>query len=73
MKWRVAFAAGTLAVLVWRVGTGPFLDGLRTVDGAALAAAAGLALLTTLCCAWRWRVVAHGLGLELPLGTAVAA
>jgi glycosyltransferase 2 family protein len=70
---RLAVAAGTLAVLVWRVGTGPFLDGLRTVDGGALAAAAGLALLTTMCCAWRWRIVARGLGIDLPLGTAVAA
>ena len=69
----LAIAAGTLAVLVWQVGTGPFLDGLRTVDGGALAAAFGLAVLTTVCCAWRWRVVARGLGVELPLGTAVAA
>jgi hypothetical protein len=70
---RIAAAAGTLAFLVWRVGTGPFLDGLRTVDGTALAAATGLAVLTTLCCAWRWRIVAGGLGIDLPLGTAVAA
>jgi len=70
---RLALAAGTLAVLVWRVGTGPFVDGLRTVDGGALAAAVGLAVLTTLCSAWRWRIVARGLGIELPLGTAVAA
>ena len=63
----------TLAVLVWRLGTGPFLDGLRAVDGGALAAAAGLAVLTTVCCAWRWRIVARGLGVDLPLGTAVAA
>ena len=70
---RLAIAAATLAILVWRVGTGPFLDGLRTVDAGALAAGAGLALLTTLCCAWRWRVVARGLGVDLPLGTAVAA
>jgi glycosyltransferase 2 family protein len=70
---RVAVPIGTLAVLVWRVGSGPFLDGLRTVDGGALAAAAGLAALTTVCCAWRWRIVARGLGVELPLGTAVAA
>ena len=54
-------------------GTGPFLDGLRAVDGGALAAASGLAVLTTVCCAWRWRIVARGLGVELPLGTAVAA
>ena len=66
-------AAGTLAVLVWRLGTGPFLDGLRAVDGGALAAASGLAVLTTVCCAWRWRVVARGLGVDLPLGAAVAA
>jgi uncharacterized membrane protein YbhN (UPF0104 family) len=70
---RLAVAAGTLAVLVWRVGTGPFLDGLRTVDGGALAAAVGLAAVTTMCCAWRWRIVARGLGVDLPLGTAVAA
>jgi glycosyltransferase 2 family protein len=70
---RFATAAATLAVLVWRLGTGPFLDGLRTVDGGALAAAAGLAVLTTVCCAWRWRIVARGLGVDLPLGTAVAA
>ena len=30
-------------MLVWRLGTGPFLDGLRAIDGAALAAAAGIA------------------------------
>jgi uncharacterized membrane protein YbhN (UPF0104 family) len=72
-RWAHLAAAATLAVLVWRVGTGPFLDGLRAVDGRALAAASGLAVLTTVCCAWRWRTVAGGLGVELPLGTAVAA
>jgi glycosyltransferase 2 family protein len=66
-------AAATLAILVWQLGAGPFLDGLRAVDGWALAAASGLAVLTTICCAWRWRIVARGLGLDLPLGTAVAA
>jgi glycosyltransferase 2 family protein len=69
----VVLAVGTLAVLVWTVGTGPFLDGLQAVDGAALAAASGLAVLTTVCCAWRWRIVARTLGSDLPLGTAVAA
>ena len=70
---RLAGAAVTFAVLVWRLGTGPFLDGLRTVDARALAAAAGLALLTTVCCAWRWKIVARGLGIDLPLPAAVAA
>ncbi len=74
--WRwvhLAAAAATLGFLVWRVGAGPFLDGLRTLDGGALAAATGLAVLTTICCAWRWKVVARGLGVDVPLGTAVAA
>ena len=53
--------------------TGPFLDGVRTVDGRALLAAAGLAVLTTVCCAWRWKIVAGGLGVDLPLPAAVAA
>jgi uncharacterized membrane protein YbhN (UPF0104 family) len=70
---RVGAAVATLAFLVWRLGTGPFLDGLQAVDGGALAAASGLAVLTTVCCAWRWRTVARGLGADLPLGTAVAA
>jgi glycosyltransferase 2 family protein len=70
---RVTGVAATFAFLVWRLGTGPFLDGVRTVDGRALAAAAGLAVLTTVCCAWRWKVVARGLGIDLPLPAAMAA
>ena len=73
MRVRVAAAAATLAFLVWQLGTGPFLDGLRAVDAEALLAASGLAVLTTVCCAWRWRTVARGLGTELPLATAVTA
>jgi uncharacterized membrane protein YbhN (UPF0104 family) len=70
---RFVGSAVVLAVLVWRVGTGPFLDGVRMVDAGALAAAAGLAVLTTVCCAWRWRIVAGGLGVDLSLPAAVAA
>jgi uncharacterized membrane protein YbhN (UPF0104 family) len=62
-----------LAVLVWRLGTAPFLEGVRMVDGGALAAAVGVAALTTLCCAWRWKLVARGLGVDLSLPAAVAA
>ena len=74
--WRLARLAGavvTLAVLLWRLGTGPFFEGVRTVDARALAAGAGLAVLTTVCCAWRWKIVARGLGVDLPLPAAVAA
>jgi len=70
---RILGPAVTLAVLVWRLGTGPFLDGIHMVDGRALAAAAGVAVLTTVCCAWRWQAVARGLGVELSLGAAMAA
>jgi glycosyltransferase 2 family protein len=62
-----------LAVLVWRLGTGPFLDGVRAVDGRALAAAAGIGVLATVCAAWRWKTVADGLGVDLSLPAAVAA
>jgi uncharacterized membrane protein YbhN (UPF0104 family) len=55
------------------LGTGPFLDGVRTVDGWSLAAAVGIGLLTTVCCAWRWSLVARGLGVAMPLRVAVAA
>jgi glycosyltransferase 2 family protein len=72
-RTQFAVAAAILAVLVWRLGTGPFLDGLHAVDGGALAAAAGLAVLSTACCAWRWRTVARSLGVELGFGVAVAA
>ena len=70
---RLCATAATFAVLVWRLGTGPFLDGLRTVDGPALAVAVALGVLTTVCCAWRWRIVARGLGVDLRLSTAIAA
>ena len=62
-----------LAVLVWRLGTGPILDGIRTINGETLVVAAGIALVCTVCCAWRWRLVARGLGVGLPLRTAIAA
>jgi hypothetical protein len=70
---RLAGGAVVLAILVWRLGTGPFLDGLRMISGWSLAAAAGIALVTTVCCAWRWTIVARGLGVPMPLPAAIAA
>ena len=62
-----------LAVVIWRLGTGPFLAGLRAVDARAVLAAAAVVLVTTLCSAWRWTIVARGLGLGLSFRAAVAA
>jgi glycosyltransferase 2 family protein len=70
---RLGASALVFAVLVWRLGAGPFLNGFRTIDGGALAAAAGLAVLSTVAYAWRWKIVAGGLGVDLSLPAAVAA
>ncbi|MFD7136192.1 lysylphosphatidylglycerol synthase domain-containing protein [Streptomyces sp. NPDC059894] len=61
-----------LAVLVWRMGTGVLLEGVRRIDLAALLAALGIGAVTTVFSAWRWALVARGLRIRLPLGPAVA-
>lgn len=61
-----------LAVLMWRLGTGVFLDGLRRIDAPAVLAAVGIGVVTTVFSAWRWQLVARGLRIRLPLGAAVA-
>ena len=73
MWGRLLGGAAVLVVLVWRLGTGPFLDAVRMVNGWSLAAAAGIAALTTVCCAWRWSLVARGLGVGVPMRAAVPA
>ena len=70
---RMTVGAAILAVLVWQLGTSPFLEPLRQLDAWSLLAAAGIAVPTTVCCAWRWRLVSQGLGSGLPLGTAIGA
>ena len=73
-KWlRRATAVLILAVVVWRLGAGPFVTGFRKVSLPAAVAAVGIAFVTTVCSAYRWRLVARGLGIELPLAGAVAA
>lgn len=74
LRWaRLLGPALTLVVLVWRLGTGPFIHGVRTIDGTALAAAAAITAVATVCSAWRWKTVARGLGIDLPLPVAVGA
>jgi uncharacterized membrane protein YbhN (UPF0104 family) len=68
-------AAGvTVLWFLWRqVGSAPFQDGLRAVTWQAVVAAAALTALTTVCSAWRWRVVARALGVDIGLPAAVCA
>jgi uncharacterized membrane protein YbhN (UPF0104 family) len=63
---------GILAFVLWRLGTSAFLDSLHLLTGWTLAAALGIGLMTTVFSAWRWCLVARGLGIELPLRTAIA-
>ena len=73
-RWmRLGGGAAILLALVRAVGTGPFLEGVRTVDRRSLAVAAGIAVVTTLCCAWRWSLVARGFGVHVPLRAAFGA
>ncbi|MBL7259134.1 flippase-like domain-containing protein [Actinoplanes sp. LDG1-01] len=64
--------AGILVFLLWKLGTGAFVDGLRVIDGPALTLAFTIGVTTTVFSAWRWCLVARGLGLRLSFRTAVA-
>ena len=68
-----ALAVAVLAVVIWRLGTGPFVAGLEGIDARALLAAAAIFLVATICAAWRWTIVSRGLGAPLSLPAAVAA
>jgi uncharacterized membrane protein YbhN (UPF0104 family) len=73
-RWaRLAGAAIVLWCLWRQLGTTPFYAGLRSVTWPAFLAAAALTALTTVCSAWRWRVVARALGIDLGLRRAVGA
>lgn len=69
---RVLVGAGILAALVARVGADAVVDGLRAVSAGSVLAALGIGLLTTVLSAWRWCLVARGLGLRMALPDAVA-
>jgi uncharacterized membrane protein YbhN (UPF0104 family) len=68
-----ATSVAVLAIVIWRIGTAPFVTGFESVDGRALLAAAAIGFVTTVCGAWRWTIVARGLGLRMSLPAAVAA
>lgn len=70
---RLAAGGTVLWFLVRLVGAAPFEDGVRAVTWPAVVAAGTLTVLTTLWSAWRWRVVARALGIELGLPGATGA
>jgi uncharacterized membrane protein YbhN (UPF0104 family) len=64
----------TVLWFVWRLlGAAPFEDGLRAVTWQAVVTAITLTALTTVCSAWRWRVVARALGVGIGLRAAIGA
>ncbi|MBA3780829.1 MAG: flippase-like domain-containing protein [Nocardioides sp.] len=70
---RLLGGAAILGALVWRQGTGPFLDASRLLSPEALLTALVVTSGTTLCCAWRWSLIARRLGFDVPVRTAFAA
>jgi uncharacterized membrane protein YbhN (UPF0104 family) len=71
LRWLVG--AAVLVVVLWRTGTGPFVDGLRSLDLATLAVGTALAVPITVAGAWRWHLVSRGLGVGVELGPAIAS
>ena len=72
-RWvRSLVGVAILGLLGWRVGAGPFVDGLRRVDGWTLLGGLTIGAVTTVSGAWRWVLVSRGLGAALALRTAVA-
>jgi uncharacterized membrane protein YbhN (UPF0104 family) len=61
---RLAAGVAVLWFLGRLVGAAPFEDGLRAVTWPAVVAAVTLTALTSVCSAWRWRVVARALGAD---------
>jgi uncharacterized membrane protein YbhN (UPF0104 family) len=70
---RLAVGVTVLWFLGRHVGAAPFEKGLRAVTWQAVTAAVTLTALTTVCSAWRWRVVARALGVDISLPGAVGA
>ncbi len=72
-SWSWLVGAAILAGVVWWAGLDPFVTGVRSLDAGTLLLGAALGVPITVASAWRWRLVARGLGVELPLGPATAA
>ena len=73
IPWPTVVGALVLVTVVAHTGTAPVVAGLGSVDAPTLAACVALAAVSTVACAWRWRLVATGLGVAIGMQAAVAA
>jgi uncharacterized membrane protein YbhN (UPF0104 family) len=64
--------AAIVGGLLWWSGPQAVLDALAALQAGPVLAALGLGVVTTVCSAWRWCLVARGLGMRLSLPRAVA-
>lgn len=72
-SWPWLAGAVILGVVVWRVGDGAVLDGLHALDVRVVLLGVLAAAVSTVACAWRWRLVAQEVGVPITLPDAVAA
>jgi glycosyltransferase 2 family protein len=74
LRW--AGGAALVGALVWRLGAGGLVsgvaDGVRAVDAGSALAALAVGLVTTVCSAGRWCLIARRLGMRMSLPAAVA-
>lgn len=73
LPWGPLVGAVVLLLVVRQTGSGPFVAGARALDAPTLAWGAVLALVTTVACAWRWHLVARGMGVAIGVPAAIAA
>lgn len=70
---RAAVGIVILVAIALQVGAEPFLTGLAAISPPTVAAAVALGAVATVAAAWRWRLLARRLGLQLGWTRAVAA
>lgn len=70
---KAAVGATILVAIALQVGGAPFVRGLASLSAGPIAAALGLAAVATWAAAWRWRLIAGGLGIPLRTTGALAA
>ena len=76
LSWRTACVgsgAAALGLVTWSTGLGPFVSGPASLGPGTLVLGAALAVPVTVACAWRWRLVAAGLGMHVEPASAVAS